>query len=87
MSKYVQAGDIIVCDEEKSDGHKKRDAYFSVYNCCIDCPPEIGFDIVSKNFRPHHLHYHTTGKEHPDDLVSLCVACHSEREKKREESQ
>lgn len=61
--------------------HTKRDAYFSVYNCCIDCRKMV---ITSKNFAAHHLHYHNVGKEHPSDLVPLCRECHSIREKKEE---
>jgi hypothetical protein len=64
--------------------HQKRDAYFSVYNCCIDCPPNVGWEVVSKKFNAHHLHYQTLGKEHPDDLVPLCRPCHAKREEKRE---
>jgi hypothetical protein len=65
------------------DWNQKRDPYFSVYNCCIDCPPEKGWEVVSKNFNAHHLHYMTLGEEHPDDLIPLCVDCHLERERKR----
>jgi hypothetical protein len=59
--------------------HQKRDAYFSVYNCCVDCGK---WEIVSKNFTPHHLHYMTVGEEHPSDLVPLCSICHGIREEK-----
>jgi hypothetical protein len=60
----------------------KRNAYFTVFNCCVDCPPEIGWELASKNFNLHHLSYWTLGKEDPSDLVPLCKECHDKREAK-----
>jgi hypothetical protein len=64
----------------------KRDAFFAVFNCCVDCGLPHGWEIVSRNFELHHRHYQTVGREHPHDLVPLCGTCHQAREKKRKRS-
>lgn len=64
----------------------KREAFFAVFNCCIDCGWPKGREITSKNFEAHHHHYQTVGREHPYDLVPLCGPCHKVREHKRKKS-
>lgn len=71
----------------KTDAWKyKRDAFFAVFNCCVDCGLPHGWEVVSRNFELHHPQYQTVGQEHPYDLVPLCKTCHQKREDKRERS-
>jgi 5-methylcytosine-specific restriction endonuclease McrA len=44
-------------------------------NRCADC----GISIEKKPLEVHHITYIRRGKEHLDDLMTLCQDCHQER--------
>jgi hypothetical protein len=38
---------------------------------------------ATRRLQVHHLHYHTLGRERPEDLEILCPACHADADIRR----